>query len=133
MKFKHLEKAQLGPQAVARFEFIEIDGCPWLEVKPAGESNRAYTAAVLRQPDKQRMLRGRMTPDEIARERATAIPLYAEHILTGNGGDWIDGETDQPVPMPLSLESRVALLKQLPADMFDRMRIFCNDLGNFRG
>lgn len=132
MKFKHLEQVHLGPQAAARFEFPEIAGCPWLEVRPAGESNRGYTAAVLKQPDKQRMLRGRMTLEEIKREREQAIPLYAEHILTGNGGEWVDGESDQPVPMPLSVESRTALLRQLPADLFDRLRIFCNELGNFR-
>jgi hypothetical protein len=145
MKFKHLEGAHVGPQATARIEFPEIaphvvvaeDGsetvtAPWLEVKPAGEMNRAYTAAVLKQPDRARMLRGTMTTEQIKHERALAVPLYAEFILTGNGGGWVDGESDELVSMPLSVESRKALLAQLPADMFDRVRVFCNDLSNFR-
>lgn len=145
MKFKSLEQAHVGPQATTRIEFPEIaphvvtheDGSqtvtvPWLECRPASESNRAYTAAVLRQPDKTALLKGRLTPEQIAAERAASLPLYAEFILTGNGGGWVDGETDELVSMPLSVESRLALLKQLPPDLFDRIRIRCNDLASFR-
>lgn len=133
MKFKHVSKAHVDRESVARVEFPEIDGCPWLEVRPAGESNRAYTAAAMKQPDRQRLMRNRWTPEEIARERASAVPLYAEHILTGNGGGWLSEESGAEVAMPLSAEDRAALLKQLPPDLFDRIRLFCNDLGNFRG
>jgi hypothetical protein len=133
MKFKHLEQAQVSASAASRVEFPEIDGCPWLEVRPAGETNRAYMNAALRNVNTQRILRGRVTVEETAKERAVAIPLYAEHVLTGGGGGWIDAESGKEVDMPLSGESRLALLKQLPADLFDRIRVYCNDLGNFRG
>lgn len=145
MKFKSLEQAHVGPQAVTRVEFPEItphvvqnaDGSetvtvPWLECRPASEANRSYTAAVLKQPDKSALLKGRLTPEQIATERTASLPLYAEHVLTGNGGGWVDGETDQLVATPLSVESRLALLRQLPPDLFDRIRIRCNDLASFR-
>ena len=132
MKFKHIEKAHVAREATSRIDFPEIDGCPWLEVRPAGESNKAYTAAVMRQPDRQRLLRGRWTPEEIARERASSAPLYGEFILTGNGGGWMSDESGEEVKMPLAVDDRIALLKQLPPDLFDRLRLHCNDLGNFR-
>jgi hypothetical protein len=132
MKFKHVLKAHVAAEATSRIDFPGIDGCPWLEVRAAGESNRAYTAAVMRQPDKQRLMRGRWTPDEIAKERASAAPLYAEHILTGNGGGWVSEESGEEVKMPLSVDDRIGLLRQLPSDLFDRVRLHCNDLGNFR-
>lgn len=133
MKFKHVSGAHVSREAVQRIEFPEIEGCPWLEVRPAGESNRAYTAAALRQPDRNNLItRDRMSPEDIERERASSIVLYAKHILTGNGGGWIDEESGAEVAMPLSEPDREALLKQLPPDLYDRMRIFCNRLSNFR-
>jgi len=149
MKFKHLDKAQVAPGATARFEFDEIapfqpEGqdesgsplppvVPWLEVRPAGESNRAFTAAVLARPDKLAITRDRLSVEDLALERQRSVPLWAEHVLTGNGGGWVDDETGQPVPMPLSVEHRRNLLRQLPPDQFDRLRVFCNQLRNFRG
>jgi len=132
MKFKSVAQAHVSREAVARFDFPEIDGCPWLEVRPAGESNREYLAAAMKQPDRQRLLKGRLSPEEIQRERAQSLPLYAQFILTGNGGGW-EAESGEEVSMPLSVEARLDLLKQLPPDLVDRLRIFCNDLGNFRG
>lgn len=132
MKFKNVQKAHVAAEAASRIDFPEIDGCPWLEVRPAGESNKAYTSAVMRQPDRMRLLRGRWTPEEIARERAAAVPLYAEHILTGAGGGWVSEESGEEVKMPLAVDDRIALLRQLPSDLFDRVRLHCNDLGNFR-
>lgn len=132
MRFKHVEKAHVGRDAVARVDFPEIEGCPWLEVRPAGETNRAYAAAALKQPDRALLTRDRMTPEEIQRERESSIPLYAAHVLTGNGGGWEDAESGAEVPMPLSVDDRAALLRQLPADLYDRLRIFANRLSNFR-
>jgi hypothetical protein len=132
MKFKNVQKAHVAAEAASRIDFPEIDGCPWLEVRPAGESNKAYTSAVMRQPDRMRLLRGRWTPEEIARERTAAVPLYAEHILTGAGGGWVSEESGEEVKMPLAVDDRIALLRQLPSDLFDRVRQHCNDLGNFR-
>jgi hypothetical protein len=133
MKFKHLDKARVTAQAVARFDFPEIDGCPWLEIRCAGEANKAYMNAALRQPTNQRLLRGKLTVEEAQREREQAMPLYAEHVLTGNGGGWLDDESGTEVAMPLAVDARLALLRQLPVDLFDRLRVFANDLGNFRG
>lgn len=131
LKLKHVAAAHVSANAVARVDFSEIDGCPWLEILPAGESNRAYLNAAMRQVDRNAVLRGRMSVEEISRERQQAIPLYAEHILTGNGGGWVSEEGAE-VAMPLSVEDRLALLRQLPSDLFDRVRIRANDLQNFR-
>lgn len=134
MQFKNVAKAHIGPETVARFDIPEIEGCPWLEVRPAGESNKAYFNEALRQQakDARRVSRGVMSVEDTVRERAQAIEPYAKHILTGNGGGWISAETDAEVAMPLDLDSRIVLLKSLPPDVFDRLRIFCNQLQNFR-
>jgi len=135
MKFKSVAKAHVGPAAVARIDFPEIEGCPWLEVRPAGESNKAFFNEALRQQAKdsrRAVQRGLLSVDEIAQERASAVDSYAKHVLTGNGGGWLDEETDAEAKLPLDLDSRLALLRQLPPDLFDRLRIFCNQLLNFR-
>ncbi len=132
MKFKHLAEAQVAPGATSRFHFPDIDGFPWLEVRPAGETNKPYMNAAMRRVDRQSILRGKLTAEESARERQESIPLYAEHILTGACGGWIDEETGAEVPSPLSMEARIALLKQLPSDLYDGLRRHCNDLSAFR-
>lgn len=150
MKFKHLEKAHVAASATSRVEFPEIeplvrvetdaDGAqrevvvtPWLEVRPGGETNKAFMNASLKKVNAQRLLKNRMSVEDNVRDRAEALPLYAEHVLTGAGGGWVDAETNLEASMPLSPEQRLMLLKSLPPDLFDRVRIHANDLGNFRG
>lgn len=133
LKLKHVADAHVAPSATARVEFPEIEGCPWLEIRPAGEQNKAYMNHALRKVDKNALLRGNLSVEEIARERQSAIRPYAEHILTGNGGGWVSDESGEPVQMPLSVDDREALLRQLPGDLFDRIRREANDLSNFRG
>lgn len=134
MKFKHIASAQVRPEAVSRVYFPEIDGSPWLEVRPAGETNKAYLnralAGISKSPGS---VRSKMTVEEIQKERADSIPLYAAHVLTGVVGGWISDETGEEVASPLSVEDRESLLRALPVDLYDRVRTHCNDLTNFRG
>lgn len=135
MRFKNVAAAHVSPQAVCKVHFPEIDGSPWLEIKPAGETNPAFLNPALRAIAKSdaNLTKSTLTVEEIAKERAESIELYGKHVLTGNGGGWIDDESGQEFAMPLSVEQRIALCKQLPPDLYDRVRKTANDLRNFRG
>jgi hypothetical protein len=143
MRFKNLSEAQIGPQSVSRVHFPEIAGpldpegrqvVPWLEVRPAAEANRAFFNALMRSQAKnpQEVLRNGLMVEDLEKDRAESYPLYAQHVLTGNGGGWLDDETGQDVPMPLSQDDRLVLVRQLPTDLYDRIRRHAQNLGNFR-
>jgi hypothetical protein len=135
MRFKNVAAAHVSPQAVCKVYFPEIEGRPWLEIKPAGETNPAFLNPALRASAKSsaNLVKGVLSTEELAKERSESYELYAQHILTGNGGGWCDDETGEEFPMPLSVDQRLALCKQLPGDLFDKIRRMANDLSNFRG
>lgn len=147
MRFKNLEKARIGPQSVSRIYFPEIEGppvdatqpdverrVPWLEVRPAAECNRAFFDALLKSQAKsaQEILKDSMDTADLAKDREASFQLYAQFVLTGNGGAWLDDESGEEVTMPLSLDARLALCKQLPSHLYDRLRRHAINLANFR-
>lgn len=142
MQFKNVEKAHVPSGATTHVEFPEIEGVtledgtyvvPWLEIKPAGEMNRPYMNAVLKRIAQHPASRGKLTVEDSGRERADSYQPYADHVLTGQGGGWVSAETSLPVPMPLSAEDRLSLVRALPLDLYDRVRVRANQLDNFRG
>ena len=71
----------------ARHTFYEIEGEPWVEVKPATERNKPFFNSLLkRQRRGRRIVRGgALTVDVIKRARDDDRDLYAKYIVTGWG------------------------------------------------
>lgn len=111
--------------------FYDLEGEPWIEVHPSGETNKPYFNAVLKRQaaNRGRMLRGKIDEATIARNRAEDRELYPQHVLTGKWGGWKD---EAGVEIPYSPETVRELLQQLPDYQFDSLRAYCNEPSNFR-
>lgn len=143
VSFKGLDRANVSDRT-ARFYFDEIPGSPWLEVRPATQSNSAYFNAMLARdtammqpkngtPGQSGRTRGRATvrtvgPSELEQNRRSDRDLYPKHVVVGMGG-WIDDATGAEVPY--SQESAAELLQQLTDHLFDQLRNFCACDANF--
>jgi hypothetical protein len=117
----------------SRFTFHDLEGSPWVEVKPATRRNRAYTNATLREASKvnaiQRQLeKGHLTVDHIEKLEALTRDRLARHVLVDMGG-WQD---DSGADVSFSEEAAVALMRALPEEMFGDLVQFVEDEGNFR-
>lgn len=131
MNFKNLKGAEITAQSTARFTFYNLAGEPWLLVRPAGETNRPYFNAVLKRQSARRGVVARViTAEQLERNRNEDRELYAEFVWAGEAGGWLDDTTNAPVTM--TRETVRELLQQLPADQFDELRVYCNQVQNFR-
>lgn len=147
MKFMGLEATHVA-EKTARFYFSEVNTGvePWVEVRPATQSNHAYFNAMVMMDtaDDERngrahgpvgRTRGRAARSEvrakvsdIVRQRKQERALYAKHVLVGWGG-WKDAATGEEVPF--SVDAARDLLDQLSDHLFDQLRAFCNVDANF--
>jgi hypothetical protein len=132
MKFSNLAGQEVSPDTTAIYTFYELPGEPWLRVRPAGDLNRAYFGAVLAASSKnrKRLMRGKIDAAMLEENRQLDRKLYPQHVDGGAWGGWLDDETGEAVPY--SKQGFQELCEQLPADLFDELRAFCNQAGNFR-
>lgn len=133
MRFSNLAGAQVTPDSTADFTFYDLPGEPWVRVKPTGDLNRAYFGEVLAANTKsgarKRLQRGKIDPEMLEQNRQLDRRLLPKHADGGAMGGW---EDDQGNPVPYSPDAFRELCEQLPADLFDELRAFCNEPANFR-
>ena len=122
-------KRQEAFMPTARHIFYEIEGEPWLEVKPATEWNKPFFNALLkRQRRGRRILRaGTLTVDMIKRTRDEDRDLYAKYIVTGWGGV-VDVDSK---PVDLSPANCQDFLYAISDESFDLLRDFAGDPQTF--
>lgn len=132
MKFGNLAGQEVSPDTTAVYTFYELPGEPWLRVRPAGDLNRAYFGAVLAASAKnrKRLMRGKLDAEMLEQNRILDRKLYPQHVDGGEWGGWVDDTTGAEVPY--SKQGFQELCAQLPADLFDELRAFCNEPSNFR-
>lgn len=131
-KFANLAGTELTSESTADFTFYDLPGEPWVRVKIGGDLNRGYFGALLATQSKarKRLLKGKIDADMLERNRLLDRKLYPIHLDGGAWGGWIDDETGKEVAY--SPEGFKELCEQLPADLFDELRGFCNEPANFR-
>jgi len=132
MRFSNLSGANVTAESTAIFTFFDLPGEPWVRVRPGGDLNRPYFAAVLASQSKnrKRLMKGKIDADMLEKNRVVDRSLYPKHMDAGEWGGWVDDETGQEVPY--SQQGFAELMAQLPADLFDELRAFCNEPVNFR-
>ncbi len=132
MKFSNLSGADVTPESTAIFTFYDLPGEPWVRVRPGGDLNRPYFSAILASQSKnrKRLLKGKIDMDMLERNRQVDRKLYPLHIDGKEWGGWIDDEDGSEVEY--SAAGFKELMEQLPADLFDDLRAFCNEPVNFR-
>lgn len=122
--FSKLKKLELNPTSTIKYIFPNIDGSPYLVVKPATEVNKQYYNALLKRARKN--ARANPTVGVIAENRAEDRELYAQHIITGWGN--MDEITDDTT---FNLQNCKDFLEALPDYEFDGLREFCSTPVNF--
>ncbi len=127
--FSNLKAADVTAGATSRYTFYELEGAPWLEVRPATEANKPYYNAVLRRGmrHQSRVKVGAVTADLLDETRDEDRVLYAEHI--GNAWGRVKDATNKEVKF--SKENLAEWLVALPNWVFDNLRQHCGNPQSF--
>ena len=130
MNFSQLKSDDQPLLDTVRHEFLQLEGAPWVEVKPAGKRNRSFfnallklTARLRRQGEKD------VTLEYIERVESETRKLYAEHVVVAIGG-WTDEDGEE---IPSNSEAFMALCTALPEELFSEIVEVAGDEGSFRG
>ena len=122
-------KQQESIKSTARYTFYELEGEPWIDVKPATERNKPFFNSLLkRQRRGRRILRGgALTVDVIKRARDDDRELYSKYIATG----WGNVVDVAGTAVDLSPDNCLAFLDAIPDESFDMLRDFAGDPQTF--
>lgn len=136
--FSHLKQA--ATQETAEYEIYELEGiaeeCPVLIVRGTADNAPYLTALKLRRPEisravtKQQRKNKRLRPGDLAADLLGPIDkeIYAGAVVI----DWRNVANVQKEPVPFTVENCKGFLAALPNSLFEGLRIFCNDVRNFR-
>jgi len=128
--FGQLSKLEPGAQVV-EFSFFQIEGRPTLQVKHAGRTNRAYTAAVDKLNTKaspmRRIAQGKLDRRTVDAARDDARELFAKYVVVG----WTGVLDTAGKPVDFSEDNCRAFLAALPDYLFEELLRFATDPTNF--
>lgn len=123
--FTHLKPQR---KDTAEYPFYEIQGEPTLIVKHAGESNKPYFNEKLRQAEKLRQRRAKVSVELIRDNRERDRELFPKYVVIG----WKNVVDAAGNPVMFSKDDCEAFLRALDDEMFDALREYCLDASNFR-
>ncbi len=131
-KFNQLKQYDIQPEKSVRYDLVDIqmnDHTPYLMVKPATEGNKPFARAQLQRSNKRVRAAGArgVTLENLAANRDDDRELYPRFIITGWGNVF---DVDQK-EVPFSVKDCVDFLEELPDWIFDKVRLFCVEPGNF--
>ena len=131
MKFSNLSETKVTAQSTAILTFYDMPGEPWLRLRPIGEVNRPYFAAMLAKNSKNRnrLKAGKMNAETLSFNRKIDRGLIPKHADGAEWGGWLD---ESGAEVEYSAEGFAELCAQLEPDQFDEIRVFCGELSNFR-
>ena len=109
----------------ARFTFYDLEGEPWVTVKPASAANKPYLNSLLKGQRRRR----RATADAFIRNRRQDIGLYAQHVVTAWGNVTDNAGTE----VPFSVDNCKDFLAAIPDWLLDELRDFATDPESFTG
>lgn len=131
--FSNLDRLRVTADRTVRYVLTQI---PWhpapvLIVSHAGEPNKGYWAAFLRQSTSKGRARqistGKITPELIEETRETFRTLFPIHIVKG----WENIVDANGNPVEYSPQACAEFLKALPPPIFDDVSNFCIQYANF--
>lgn len=130
--FANFAKLKLKPDVTAVFTFFELEGNPSLEVKPAGETNKAFMNAVLKKNSSVDAVVNKKkhpTVEDIEISRIEDCSLFSEYVVVSFVKEPVD-TTNKPVKF--SKENCRLFLEALPLSILRRLTQFCLNDSNFR-
>ena len=122
-------KYAVSSTKTAQYEFLAIDGTPTMTVKPATEINKPFYNALLRRSkNTARVVKARgINAEMVASNRNEDRVLFAAHVIVG----WDKVVDANGKVVPFSKEECEAFLVALPDYLFDDLREFATNEGNF--
>lgn len=129
MSFTKLKKYELADQPVP-YTLYQLAGEPKLMLRPATERNKEYHNALLKRNAKlaaRFRQRVKITREMLKENREHDKVLYAAHVIVG----WEGIEEDDGTQPSFTPDLCRAFLKNLPAWIFDDLRLFAVDPTNF--
>lgn len=129
-KFDHLKSREIAGKSVW-LQIPQVSEGACLQVFPATDVNKAYQNAMLkRATNRIRGVAGRGVAQVNAEQsRQDDRELYPLHVITGWAGIFdVDGNV-----VEFSPQEAMEFCAQLPAWIFDRIRLFCMVAENFLG
>lgn len=127
MSFSHLSKLEIKDGVW--FTLSAIKGEPQFLCSPAGEKNKPYFNAVLRESRKhaRALAKGNMTSEMLEENRARDRVLFPLHVVK----DWKRVVDDRGEEVPFSKEACAEFLKALPDWLFDELRDMTQSTQNY--
>lgn len=127
MSFKNLKKLDVRDGSV-RYPLVQIEGEPFLLVRPATEANKPFFNAVMKRSKTsiRRLRAGKFDAATLAAHREEDRELYPQHIITG----WGKVVDDDGKLVEFSQEKCAEFITQLPNWIFDELREFCGNPSN---
>jgi hypothetical protein len=125
--FANLKAADVTGRT-ADFEIGALPGEVVLIVKPATQCNPAFFQASFASVGKlRRVLAKKVSVADLDAARDVDRDLFAKHVVVG----WRGVSDATGAVVPFSTPACAAFLKQLPPALFDDLRVFCRENGNF--
>ncbi|MDX1429615.1 MAG: hypothetical protein R3282_04970, partial [Rhodothermales bacterium] len=118
--FEHLQKKEVSGSATCWLEIPDLSPDARIEVKFAGESNRAYYNEVLRRAgSRARQLATReVTVKDVVKLRDDDRELFGKFILV----NWDGVEDADGNPVPFTREYAMEFCEKVPYHIFDKIR-----------
>lgn len=113
----------------ARLPLYAVQGEPWLEMKPAAQSNPNYYGSLVKRAQKsiRRLRAGKMDQEVLKENRAQDRALYPKHVIIG----WGNVKDTAGNEVEFSAESCQQFIDALPDWLFDEIRAFASEETNF--
>jgi hypothetical protein len=127
-KFARLDNLKVLGGATATFDLPELGEEAALTLAPATEANKPLLNATLKHSKSTGRSRKGQSASLIKENRNVDRNLYAKFVVK----DWVNIKDDKGVPVDFNEEEVLGLLKALPDDLFDEIRMFAGDLASFR-
>lgn len=144
--FSHLKNLEVSPLALAPYTIEDIEGAPTIWFSPATDANKGFFNASLKRANERaqggRKTR-RVTGDQVAKTREEDRELLALHCAKGWGSTVegkeikVEGREFHPVrdasgaTVEFSHDECLSFFRALPNWIFDAIRAFVTDPGNF--
>lgn len=132
MSFKNLKQYDISATTSVKYEIIDIEmngKTPFLMVKTATQSNKAYTKAQLKSSNQriQRAAAKGISLETLDANREDDRKQYPKYIVDG----WGNVFDDDGKEVKFTAEHCAEFLEALPDWIFDGVRAFCGSAQNF--
>lgn len=130
--FSHLAKAEIDPSTAMPYRITDLDPAPTIWFKPATSANKPFWAATLKRMNARNQggrRAARLTPASTEESRDEDRELYAKYCATKWEGVLDRGGKE----VAFSIDNVLAYLNALPDWIFDGVRGFVTEPGNYAG